>query len=236
MTGTRGRDLTGGALPPLEPRAAAQPEIPREVELKYLVRDVEALRTWLDHDWGGALDGLEFGNERTVEVEDRYIDTAYGALEQAGFGARLRREDNGPYTVTVKSSSHERPAGEHEHKQDPKALSQRVEVEGPANERLDPDTWPSSAARELINEVRDDARMRLLFTINQRREKKTLALDDGPVQLTLDRVAVFRGGRPLASFSVLELEISKGSGADLNRLAGLVEATGFVVPEPRSKE
>lgn len=236
MTGTRDRDLTGGALPPLEAKATTPPEIPREVELKYLVRDVEALRTWLDHDWGGALDGLEFGNERTVEVEDRYIDTAYGALEQAGFGARLRREDNGPYTVTVKSSSHERPAGEHEGKQDPKALSQRVEVEGPASERLDPDAWPSSAARELINEVRDDARMRLLFTINQRREKKTLALDDGPVELSLDRVAVFRGGRPLASFSVLELEISKGSGADLNRLAGLVEATGFVVPEPRSKE
>jgi CHAD domain-containing protein len=236
VTGTRDRDLTGGASLPLEARATTQPEIPREVELKYLVRDVEALRTWLDHDWGGALDGLEFGNERTVEVEDRYIDTAYGALEQAGFGARLRREDNGPYTVTVKSSSHERPAGEHEGKQDPKALSQRVEVEGPANERLDPDAWPSSAASELINELRDDARMRLLFTINQRREKKTLALDDGPVELTLDRVAVFRGGRPLASFSVLELEISKGSGADLNRLAGLVEATGFVVPEPRSKE
>lgn len=236
MTGTRDSDLTGGALPPLDGADTPGPEIPREVELKYLVRDVEALRTWLERDWGGALDGLEFGNERTVEVEDRYIDTAYGALEQAGFGARLRREDNGPYSVTVKSASHERPAAKDSGKEDSKALSQRVEVEGPANERLDPDTWPSSAASELINEIRDGARMRLLFTINQRREKKTLALDDGPVQLALDRVAVFRGGRPLASFSVLELEVSNGSGADLNRLAQLVEATGFVVPEPRSKE
>jgi CHAD domain-containing protein len=236
VTGTRDSDLTGGALPPLEGERREAPAIPREVELKYLVRDVEALRTWLERDWGGALDGLEFGNERTVEVEDRYIDTAYGALEQAGFGARLRREDNGPYSVTVKSSSHERPGDTGGERQDSKALSQRVEVEGPASERLDPDTWPSSAARELINEIRDGARLRLLFTINQRREKKTLALDDGPVQLALDRVAVFRGGRPLASFSVLELEVATTSGADLNRLAGLVEATGFVVPEPRSKE
>ncbi len=237
MTGTRrDDDLAGGAIPPLVGLGKKEPQIPREVELKYLVRDVEALRAWLDKGWGGALDGMEFGNERTVEVEDRYIDTAYGALGQAGFGARLRREDNGPYTVTVKSSSHERPADEAGGERESKALSQRVEVEAPASERLDPDTWPSSAARELINKVRDGARLRLLFTINQRREKKTLALDDGPVQLALDRVAVFRGGRPLASFSVLELEVSGGSGADLNRLAALVEATGYVLPEPRSKE
>ena len=243
MTGTRDGDLTidsgdltsGDVLPPAG-HAKPEPNIPREVELKYLVRDLEALRGWLDRDWGGALDGLEFGNERTVEVEDRYIDTAYGALEQAGFGARLRREDDGPYTVTVKSTSHERPAEVGSGKKESKALSQRIEVEGPANERLDPDMWPSSAARELMNELRDGARMRLLFTINQRREKKTLALDDGPVQLALDRVSVFRGGRPLASFSVLELEISSSSGVDLNRLANLIEVTGFALPEPRSKE
>ncbi|MEX1363045.1 MAG: CYTH domain-containing protein, partial [Nannocystaceae bacterium] len=176
MTDAREGDLTGGALPPSEPLRAKDRRIPREVELKYLVRDVEALRTWLDHDWGGALDGMEFGNERIIEVEDRYIDTAYGALEHAGFGARLRREDNGPYLVTVKSASHDRPAQTGKGAKASKALSQRVEVEGPATERLDPDTWPSSAARELINEVREGARLRTLFTINQRREKKTLAL------------------------------------------------------------
>jgi len=235
MTGTRDGDLTGGALPPLEGSGPPQPAIPREVELKYLVRDLEALRAWLARDWGGALDGVEFGNERTVEVEDRYIDTAYGALERAGFGARLRREDNGPYTVTVKSTSYDRPADDDDERE-PKALSQRVEVEGPANERLDPDTWPSSAARELINEIRDKARLRTLFTINQRREKKTLALDDGAVLVALDRVSIFRGGRPLASFSVFEVEAGKGSGANLRRLAQMVEATGFVLPEPRSKE
>ncbi|MGD8684359.1 MAG: CHAD domain-containing protein [Chloroflexota bacterium] len=236
MTGAGDSDLTGGVLPPLEGGGLSRREIPREVELKYLVRDLEALRSWLARDWGGALDGVETGNERTVEVEDRYIDTAYGALEKAGFGARLRREDNGPVTVTVKSASHERPGEDDEGAADARALSQRVEVEGPAAEHLDPDGWPSSAARELINEVRDGARLRTLFTINQRREKKTLALDDGPVQVALDRVAIFRGARPLASFSVLEVEAGNGSGANLIRLAGLIEATGFVVPEPRSKE
>ena len=237
MTGTREGDLTGGALPPRdEDRAARRRDIPREIELKYLVRDLEALRSWLERDWGGALDGVESGNEKVVEVEDRYIDTAYGALDHAGFGARLRQEDSGPYTVTVKSASHDRPADGGDDPDDSRALSQRVEVEGPATEHVDPDRWPSSAARELINEVRDGARLRTLFTINQRRVKKSLSLDDGPVQVALDRVSIFRGARPLASFSVLEVEAGNGSGANLNRLADLIEATGFVVPEPRSKE
>jgi CHAD domain-containing protein len=237
MSDSGGEDVTAFELPLLDDRRGGKRAIPREVELKYLVRDLEALRGWLAKDWGGALDGVEAGNERTVEVEDRYIDTAYGALEQAGFGARLRREDDGAVSVTVKSASHDRP-GERpgDDEVDPRALSQRVEVEGPAGAQLDPDLWPPSAARELINEVRDGARLRTLFTINQRRERRTLALDDGPVAVTLDRVAVFRGARPLSSFSVLEIEAPKGSGADLRRLAAFVEATGFVVPEPRSKE
>jgi triphosphatase len=234
-------------LPRFEEVPSGERAIPREVELKYLVRDLEALRRWLARDWGGALDGVESGSERIVEVEDRYIDTAYGALAQAGFAARLRREDEGPVTVTVKSVSHDRPAAvgagvgaangtSGGGSKGGRALSQRVEVEGPASIHLDPDVWPPSAARELINELRDGARLRTLFTLNQRRDKRTLALDDGPVEVTLDRVSVFRGARPLSSFSVLEVEAPRGSGADLGRLAGLIEATGFVVPEPRSKE
>jgi CHAD domain-containing protein len=210
---------------------------PREIELKYLVRDIEALRAWLARGWGGALEAVAMSDEQTVDVEDRYLDTAYGALDQAGFGARLRREDGGPVVVTVKTVSRDRTAGETpDEPRGPLALSQRVEVEGPADERVDPDQWPPSAARELINEIRDGARLRTLFTLNQRRERRHLELEDGGRALvTLDWVAVFRGARPLASFSVLEVE-AEGPGADLARLAPIIEATGYVTPEPRSKE
>jgi hypothetical protein len=71
------------------------------------------------------------GDEQVVDVEDRYLDTAYGALEQAGFGARLRREDGGSIVVTVKTVSRDRVANETpEATGGPLALSQRVEVEG----------------------------------------------------------------------------------------------------------
>jgi CHAD domain-containing protein len=201
-----------------------------------MVRDLEALRSWLAHDWGGALDGVERGEERVVSVEDQYVDTAYGALERAGFGARLRREDGGGLSIEVKSIAHGRTTDDAGAGRSSAALTQRVEVEGPATERLDPDLWPPSAARELVNEVRDGARLRILFTISQRREQRVLALEDGEVETTLDWVAVLRGARPLASFSIFEVEASKGSHVDLERLARMIEATGYVTPEPRSKE
>jgi triphosphatase len=218
-----------------EPTEAA---IPREVELKYLVRDEPALRGWLARDWGGALDGVSVEDARTIEVEDRYVDTARGALERAGFGARLRRVDEGPWVITVKSASHQRPAGDaRTGKRLSRALSQRVEVEGPADERLDPAAWPPSAASGLVEEVRGRGRLRTIFTLSQRREQQTIRMDEGPVQLTLDWVAVLRGGRAVGSFSVLEAEArSPEAGAGLERLAELLEATGYVTPEPRSKE
>jgi len=212
--------------------AAAGAAIPREVELKYLVRDVDSLRTWLAADWGGALDGATRSEVRVVEVQDRYIDTAYGALEKAGFGARLRRQDGGSATITVKSAVGDR----HSAGTGNKALSDRVEVEGPAGERLDPDTWSPSAARELVDQLRGGARLRSLFTLDQRREKTRLEVDGAPLEVTLDRVAVVRGGRPLSTFSVLEVEAKSDDSRALGRLASLVEATGFGTPEPRSKE
>ena len=245
MTRSHPDDLGAGDLPgPVAtPRSSpgpardGDPSIPREIELKYLVRDLEALRAWLAHDWGGALDGVISTDERTVVVEDRYLDTAYGALEHAGFGARLRQEDSGPYRINVKSASRDRPgAGAASSQRTSKALSQRVEVEGVTDGSLDPAAWPPSAARELVDKLRDGARLRTLFTINQRRERRTMELDDGPVQVTLDRVSVLRGARPLSSFSALEVEAKGKNTSGLRHLADLVERTGFVKPEPRSKE
>src|SRR5688572_13835402 len=182
--------------------------IPREVELKYLVHDEPALRQWLDQDWGGALDGVGVSDVRTVEVEDRYVDTARGALARAGFGARVRQEADGPFILTVKTASHERPgadgAGASKRRRS-RALTQRVEVEGPADAGLDPDDWPPSAAQSLVNEIRGGARLRPLFTIAQRREKRTLRFESGAAELTLDWVAVLRDGRAMGSFNVLEV-------------------------------
>jgi CHAD domain-containing protein len=211
--------------------------IPREVELKYHVPEPARLRAWLAGDGLGALDGAEVTDERVVDMEDRYVDTTHGALERAGFGARLRREGSGPVRLTVKSVAHDRPGdGSRPRGATSRALSQRVEVEGPADDRLDADAWPPSAAQELVNELRGAARLHTLFTVRQRRHVRTIDSSEGVVQLSLDDVSVRRGGRTVGTFCVLEAEALDRQGGGLGRLAALLEESGLVRPEPRSKE
>jgi triphosphatase len=210
--------------------------IPREVELKYRARDPKALREWLAAGFGGALDGVTSTDEHTMVVEDRYVDTLHGALARSGFGARLRRADSGAVTLTVKTLAHDRGPRDRTLPPRLKGLSQRVEVEGPASDRLDPAAWPSSSARELVDELRGAGRLRTLFVIRQRRNGHTLVLDEGRVLVTLDDVSVLRGGRTVGAFHALEVEAADRVGGGLERVAGLLEASGLVEPEARSKE
>jgi triphosphatase len=210
--------------------------IPREVELKYRVRDPKALREWIAAGFGGALVGVTVLDVRTTLVEDRYVDTLHGAIARSGFGARLRRGDNGNVTLTVKSLAHDRAPSGAPPRRRLKGLSQRMEVEGPASERLDPAAWPPSPAQELVDELRGAGRLRTLFVIRQRREGRTLALEEGHLLVTLDEVAVLRGGRAVGAFHALEIEAGDGHGGGLERVAALLEASGLVDPETRSKE
>lgn len=220
-----------------------------EVELKYAVTDAEALRTRLE---SGLLDGVaDFVDEvwRTIEIEDRYVDTATGSLEAAGYGVRLRRLD-GARLVTVKSMEQGGQEGE------PQALHRRLELEAPASARLDPATWPESDARERIESMSGGERLRTRFTLVQHRLERNLVSGegsagdgrnadgrtadgrtaDGRAILSLDVAEVRRRGRSLGEFTTLEVEAGPGSDDFLARLVGPLEATGLITAEPRSKE
>ena len=62
---------------------------------------------------------------------------------------------------------------------------------------------------------------------------RLFALDDGPVQVALARVSIFRGARPLASFSVLEVEAEirggKGTMTDRGTPALRQSANSFTI-------
>src|SRR4051812_17685901 len=62
---------------------------PVEVELKYRVRDEAAIEHRLADDAIGSFVGAS--PVRTTQLEDRYVDTADGALGRAGFAVRLRQ-------------------------------------------------------------------------------------------------------------------------------------------------
>ena len=219
---------------PADPAPAADPGPPREIELKYLVGDDAVFRAWLESDWAAELGDVTIGPSKAADVEDVYFDTPHRALERHGFGARLRRRGQ-KVTLTVKSVGRTAvavPGGT----LPSRALRRRIELEAPASIRLDPDAWPESPARELVDELRGAARLRPLFTIRQRRHERRVSAPDGIALFTLDEVEVHAGRTVVGAFTALEVESSDGREGLLHRLAGVLEASGLVAPEPRSKE
>ena len=192
-----------------------------EVELKYRVRDAEAasrlgaLRTL------GAL--RVAGRPRQLQVEDRYLDTADGALARAGYAARLRR---GPrMTILSVKASNEAAS----------ALHRREELEGPADLSLDPHAWPSSAARSLVLEHAGDSPLIELVTIRQLRRARNFTGDALEVELSVDDVEIVAGGRMIERFIELEVELKAGDEAGLADLAVILGADESLEPITTSK-
>ena len=80
-----------------EPDRGARPV---EVELKYRVVDLAAAERYLAADEIGTFTGT--AAPRSTQLEDRYVDTADGAMGRAGFAVRLRQTGRGTI-VSVKS-------------------------------------------------------------------------------------------------------------------------------------
>ncbi|MCY7418862.1 MAG: CHAD domain-containing protein, partial [Chloroflexi bacterium] len=209
----------------------AEEGVPHEVELKYRVSDIESIRGYLSGPWTAALPDVVLGETTLRLVEDRYFDTQHGVLQRHGFGARLRRHGEG-VTLTVKSLAQDELSSD----VPPDALHRRIELEGPATARLDPDGWPSSPARELVDELRGGARLKARFTIRQRRAVRDVQGMDGAAQLSLDEVEVIVGRAVVGTFSELEIESTAGDASLLRRLAAELEASGLVSAAAGSKE
>jgi CHAD domain-containing protein len=192
-----------------------------EVELKYRLRDAEAaarlgaLRT---------LGGLRVaGRPRQVQVEDRYLDTADGALSRAGYAVRLRR---GPrMTILSVKASNEAAS----------ALHRREELEGPADLSLDPHAWPPSAARSLVLEHAGDSPLIEIVTIRQLRRARAFTGDALEVELSVDDVEIVAGGRMIDRFLELEVELKAGDEAGLVDLAVILGADAALEPVTTSK-
>ncbi|MGZ6295326.1 MAG: CHAD domain-containing protein [Candidatus Limnocylindrales bacterium] len=197
---------------------------PVEVELKFRVTDGPALERLLDADWVGE---HAAGAWRTFELEDRYLDTSDGALARGGYGARLRRQD-GAITLTLKSLGRgEGPGG---------ALFRRVELEGPATWDVHPESWPASEARRRLMALAGDAPLVPRFTLRQVRRERDLRGSDGWAVLSLDAVRVEAAGHDIGGGNFVEVESRGGSERMLQEVGAILESSGAVTPEGRSKE
>jgi len=181
---------------------------PVEVELKFRVADVAAAERYLVAESIGSFAGGAAA--RSTQLEDRYVDTAGGAMTRAGFAVRLRQ--SGPDTiVSVKSLARTNGAG---------GSIRREELEGPADRTAGPLDWPPSDARSLVLELAGDAPLVELVTIRQLRRKRLVRDADTRVELSLDEVDVVVRSRVVDRFVELEAELVKG---DEERLTGLAE-------------
>ncbi|HYN47477.1 MAG TPA: CYTH domain-containing protein, partial [Candidatus Nanopelagicales bacterium] len=192
-----------------------------EIELKYRVADATAATRLARARTLGPFRAA--GRSRQVQVEDRYLDTADGALRRAGWAVRLRR---GP-AMTILSVKSTTPAAD--------ALHRREELEGPAGLSLDPHAWPPSPARSLVLEHAGDAPLLEVVTVRQLRRTRTLADETAEVELSIDEVAVVSGGRVVDRFVELEAELRRGPATALDALAAVFADDPDLTAEPASK-
>jgi CHAD domain-containing protein len=186
--------------------------VTEEVELKYRVGDLAAAERVLAAERLGPFTGGATG-ARATQLEDRYVDTADGALAHAGFAVRLRQK-GGQTIVSVKSLAHaEGPGGSFS----------REELEGPADRVAPPSDWPASDARALVLEHAGDAPLVERVTIRQLRRVRQLRASSTRVELSLDEVDVVARGRVVERFVELEAELTKGDRADLAALSEAIE-------------
>jgi CHAD domain-containing protein len=204
---------------------------PVEVELKYLVRDAEALAPLLA---GERVAGMPAGAPRTVVVEDRYVDTAGRGIQRGGYAARLREID-GRVVLDLKSLGRASASRRRGSQSDLAALHRRNELEGPANGALDPEGWPESEARALLLELTSGELLAERFRLRQSRREREVGDERGHATMTVDDVQVVRDGETLGSYTALEAEMQDGDESILARLASALEATGLVEPAGLSK-
>ena len=183
-----------------------------EVELKYRVGELATAERLLTAERVGPF-VVSDGPARSIQLEDRYVDTADGALGRAGFAVRLRQA-GGETVVSVKSKT--RTDG-------PGGAVRREELEGPADRVAAALDWPASDARALVLEHAGDAPLVELVTIRQLRRKRELRSGRSRVELSLDEVDVVSRGRIVDRFLEFEAELSRGSEDVLEALAAVLD-------------
>jgi inorganic triphosphatase YgiF len=185
-----------------------------EVEVKLAVDDPERIEAMVRRPRPAALAGFAAtGRLRRVDVVDRYLDTAGGALEAALARVRLR-ESRAGVLVTFKRQG----------VQDG-GVTVRVELEADATPDLDPARWPESEARrELIGIVGNEALVETA-RLRQRRLVRDLVRGDTRVELSLDRLEALDGDAVVATRWELEAELKAGRREDLVELANALQVT-----------
>ena len=201
--------------------AEGNPPTDREAELKYRLRRGDSGLRYVESD---ELAGLSATGPAVVAWhEDRYVDTAGGAIRRAGYAARIRRSGN-TEVVTVKSDEEVRDG-----------FVDREELEGPAGDAGDPEAWPQSKARDLLLELTRGEPLVDLVTLRQERHKREFGADSARVEVSVDGVDVMVGEAVAGTFAEVEIELLDGDGSALPAIQAVLAGDAALRPAKRSK-
>jgi inorganic triphosphatase YgiF len=119
-------------------------------------------------------------------------------------------------------------------------LHRRPELEGPADDALEPSAWPPSEATALLDRIRAGAPLVEVFRLVQSRTERAVLVDGETLgTLSLDVVRVEAAGAALGSLRVVELELAadadEGHEALLGELDAALRGMGGLRPDDRSK-
>jgi inorganic triphosphatase YgiF len=197
-----------------------------EVELKYRADGPAAL------DHLAAVDRLgpaRLGPPHTAVETDRYLDTDDRRVAAARWACRLRSRGRAT-RISLKGPATGGSRGE---------LHRRPEVEGAADDRLDPEAWPLSEARALLDRLRAGAPLVERFRLVQRRTEREVRIGEASYGvLSLDAVRVEAGGTRHGDLHVVELELRSDAAGDEEALTALAAALAGIdglAPDERTK-
>ena len=167
------------------------------------------------------------GPAETVRHEDRYLDTADGAL--AGRGVRRPAAVDRPTARSSRSRASQR-------QDNGGATHRREELEGPADPSTPPARWPPSGARDAVVEIVGDRRCASSSRSARSVGSGNYARNGTVVEVSVDDVEVLVGAQVAERFAELELELRDGDEAvDLEPLADLLGEIEELVAAESSK-
>jgi CHAD domain-containing protein len=193
-----------------------------EVEAKFSIPDEQTYQRLLE---ATSLAGYSLEEPVLLNLRDRYLDTAEGAILAGGYACRIRQQ--GDLTLaTLKGLGSA--SG---------AIHRRVELELELPQPLPPQQWPPGAARDLALSLCDSEPLVTLLEATQTRHRRHLCHGSQMVaELNLDRVRLYRKDQSSATYLELEVELMHGgSEEELEHLAAELQAKWGLLPQRQSK-
>jgi CHAD domain-containing protein len=194
-----------------------------EIELKYRMTGTTAGERLLAAEELAGFTPVT--DAETVVHEDRYVDTAGGALAAAGYAGRFRSKGEDTI-ITLKGLRRLDDGG---------AAHRREELEGPADLSSPAGAWPESAARDAVVALVGDAALAELVRVRQVRRKRDYVAEGTTVELSVDDVEVVMDDRVIERFAELEVELREGDEAAMQPLVDLLAEVEELVPAETSK-